>query len=274
MKSVATLQVILVVVIESVLVLQSAEAASVNFDELELNGRAEVVEGVLRLVPAEEQQHGSAFIKDRFPIGSGSSFKFNTFFQFRMAGGGASGADGLVFVVQNERVNALGGVGGDLGYDDSDSPLGGIKPSIGVEFDTFDNGDIYECSPPNCPDGQHIGIDVNGSKISDVLTNVADLRGASRFAWIEYDGGREVLEVFLSDTNTKPTTPLLTKEELNLAGIVGSEAFFGFTAATGFDNHDIEEWRLTVVPIPAAVWLFGSALAGLGLIGWRRSTVA
>ena len=29
-----------------------------------------------------------------------------------------------------------------------------------------------------------------------------------------------------------------------------------------------------VTPLPAAVWLFGSGLAGLGLLGWRRKKAA
>lgn len=34
----------------------------------------------------------------------------------------------------------------------------------------------------------------------------------------------------------------------------------------------IGEWQKTVVPVPAAVWLFGSALAGLGFFRSRRTT--
>jgi len=45
--------------------------------------------------------------------------------------------------------------------------------------------------------------------------------------------------------------------ELGISLVVSSESFYG-----GYDNIVV-----TAVPIPAAVWLFGSALAGLG---WMR----
>ena len=44
------------------------------------------------------------------------------------------------------------------------------------------------------------------------------------------------------------------------------EVEFGATVGSGFDAIYLDNVGVSVVPIPAAVWLFGSALAGLG---WR-----
>ena len=46
---------------------------------------------------------------------------------------------------------------------------------------------------------------------------------------------------------------------------------------TGNHNGRAEAWRAQLdaapVPIPAAVWLFGSALAGLGMFGRRKASM-
>jgi hypothetical protein len=46
-----------------------------------------------------------------------------------------------------------------------------------------------------------------------------------------------------------------------------SSVEFGATLGTGLDGVVIDNITVSAVPIPAAVWLFGSALAGLG---WMR----
>ena len=53
---------------------------------------------------------------------------------------------------------------------------------------------------------------------------------------------------------------------------VGQVAFAGVDAATGLnDGLGFELINTTVVPVPAAVWLFGSGL--IGLIGLARRNI-
>jgi hypothetical protein len=46
---------------------------------------------------------------------------------------------------------------------------------------------------------------------------------------------------------------------------------FSFNGATSVSPYDMDNINLNVVPVPAAVWLFGSAL---GLMGWVRRRAA
>ena len=235
----------IIAIMVSGLTVYPAFATTVNFPDfssttgLTLNGNAAVVTNgidpnlVLRLVPATTGQSGSMFSSTTI-----NSADFSTNFQFRITnpGGvtdlsGEKGADGFVFVIQPVS-SSHGGSGGGLGY-------AGITPSIGVEFDTFQNG--FD------PDTNHIGIDTNGNV--DTNSQGSFIFIPQRFdsgdlynAWIDYDG--TTLKVFFSQTSIKPVTPALTKV-INIPAIIGTiNAFVGFTAGTGaaFGNHDIVNW--------------------------------
>lgn len=132
-----------------------------DVSDLQLNGSATTAvsdgRSVLRLTPSLPLQSGSAFVKDAVSLSNEASF--SAFFQFRIsnpAGIGdndGQGADGLVFVIQTVSDTA-GGIGAGLGY-------ASIDNSLGIEFDTFDNEDIFDDF-----DGNHIGVNLNGSIIS------------------------------------------------------------------------------------------------------------
>jgi hypothetical protein len=74
---------------------------------------------------------------------------------------------------------------------------------------------------------------------------VPDLdNGDQWFAWVDYNGATDALDVRLSTTNTRPADPMIS-ETLDLPTILGStDAFVGFTSATGSAtaNHDVINW--------------------------------
>lgn len=223
---------------------------------------------VLRLVPATTGKSGSAFSSTTI-----NAADFSTQFQFRITnpGGstddsGESGADGFVFVIQPVS-SSIGGAGGGLGYS-------GVTPSVGVEFDTYDN--------PFDPDTNHIGIDTNGNvntiaQGSSIFISQRFDDGTLQTAWIDYDG--TTLKVFISPTNVKPGSPVLTKV-IDIPTIIGTtDAFVGFTAGTGaaYGNHDIVNWTYfdffnpnpnavggEIIPIETAALL----LAGTQSVSW------
>jgi len=102
-------------------------------------------------------QAGGAFLRDPLQLEDASGFKasFSTAFDFQITRpvgctdtDGVQGADGLVFVVQTNS-NQYGGSGFGMG-------CYGIARSVGIEFDTWNNGGIDRS------DGNHVGIDVTG----------------------------------------------------------------------------------------------------------------
>lgn len=246
---------------------------------LQVNGNAACTGGVLRVTPAIGSQSGSAFSTTLIPLGTGASF--STFFTFRISasGGGADvdglGADGIVFVVQPV-ASTVGGGGGGIGYS-------GIPTSLGVEFDTWDNG--IGAGDPN---GNHVGVDLNGS-VASVVTALIPTRmndGNIWYAWIDYNGA--VLELRLSQTSTRPATPTLSYA-VNLAAVLGTtQAYVGFTSGTGaaWGNHDILTWQFdnafgpigaaaTGVPTLSdfALALAALLVAGAGLVALRKRRV-
>ena len=225
---------------------------------------------ILRLVAATSSDAGSAFTTSQFNVGTG----FSTAFEFRLSNrGGISdgtqiGADGFVFVVQRDGATSLGGAGGSLGY-------GGIGSSVGVKFDTFQNGgDLSSNFMSVVSGGSVTAISGTSASVSPDFDN-----GNKWTAWIDYNGS--TLEFRVSTDGTRPASALMT-HSINIASTIGGNtAFVGFTAGTGgaWADHDILKWTFSdtfvnggvmpglAVPEPPTVAL---AALGLGVIWWRR----
>ena len=221
-------------------------------------------------------QSGSAFLKNAINLANQASF--STYFSFRISNplgisdGDGQGADGIVFVVQTVS-NTAGGAGGGIGYT-------GISKSVGVEFDTYDNGPGL-----NDPDGNHIGIDLGGSfngATASIATRMNN--GADWFAWVDYNGNTKDIEVRLSQTNTRPTAATLTRNADLVTALGQTTAYVGFTSGTGAAGgfHDIVSWQFeddfrpidtnNTVPEPGVLSLLG--LGALGLMASRRRRTA
>jgi hypothetical protein len=201
---------------------------------------------VLRLTN-DFRQAASAFLRN--PVFLHSNGSFSTSFQFQITNSrgywvdiDGPGADGLMFVIQSDehKDNAIGRRGGGLGYWLED---GGIRPSVGIEFDTWYNGGW----DPTL-DGNHVGIDLNGNIDSVVSDNVPTLmnNGQVWYAWIDYYGVTDLLEVRLSQTGTRPVGANLVWHIDLIDSLGGSttDVYVGFTAGTGgaASDHDIRSW--------------------------------
>ena len=179
-------------------------------------------------------QGGSAFLTETISIADDASF--STYFRFQITNplgmsGEVQGADGIVFIVQTKS-SEVGAVGGGIGYE-------GLEPSVGVEFDTWWNG--------HDPDGNHVGIGLNGNMSSVVTEHVEPPfnNGEIWHAWVEYDGRTDMLEARWSRDADRPGDPMLA-HQVDLVEVLGrSDVFLGFSAGTGAagNTHDILSWR-------------------------------
>lgn len=141
----------------------------------------------------------------------------------------ASGADGLYFVMQPVGTG-LGDAGGGMGYL-------GITPSLGVEFDTYQNGDYGD------PAYDHIAIQYNGVldhgsiynldgpvQIIEGVNNIED--GEYHSAKITWDAETLHLQVFVDCVlRVAFISEVIDVIETIFAG--DPEVYFGFTAGTG-----------------------------------------
>ncbi|WP_040733886.1 putative Ig domain-containing protein, partial [Thiocapsa marina] len=195
----------------------------------QLNGAALATEGVLRLTPAAKLLAGSAFHATALDIDADTSFSARLDFRVH---GALDGADGLTFVVQGTAPTALGSLGTGLGY-------AGIPASLAVEIDTFKSRNTAD------PDANHLAVLLDGSVAVQQaeFSPAFDLQdGLLHTLWVDYDAPSGILAVYLAETpGTKPSAPVMSAA-LDLLGVVGPQAYVGFTAGTGgkVNNHDVE----------------------------------
>jgi hypothetical protein len=228
-----------------------------NFKDVsdwQLNARAVALrnnlnEQVIRLTNAETYIHGTAFIKEKIKLDRKSDGKisFNSHFACRILDSGGSGdndgdgGDGIVFVLQNVASDVKSARTG-IGYNE-------IRNSIGIEFDTYRNNE----SGVKDRDGNHIGINTNGSAESKKSIYIPT-RFCHRiwYVWLNYDGNKKILDIRFNTVNKKPDTPTVI-DTLDIFNFLQStEAYVGFTAATGggYSKHDIVSFAISNEYIP------------------------
>lgn len=200
---------------------------------LTLYGSAQQVGSVLRVVPSAYGVIGGAFWSQPVDVTN-----FQTDFRFRFSSLVQGGADGIVFCVRGPGSRLPGGGGGGMGY-----YL--VSPSVGVEIDIYYNTQPHVLDP----NGNHIGIDVNGSIISSPVAvdpvgpGVSLENGNVYHMWVDYANG--TLSVSIAQDG-QPKPPAILTRALTLPFSTG---VVGFTASTGADyaNHDILSWSFSNV---------------------------
>ncbi len=229
-------------------------------DDLNLVGTAMVGEGTLGITSLEEYVRGACWHSAKQRVACG----FFTEFQFELASvGGEQTADGFAFVIQNDRPDALGGVGSALGYgryEDSASAYGhlvepGIRRSLAVEFDTWYNRErqdpstnhisVHSCgSDENRSDGDCLIIEAEAQAL--LVSPLPD--SGQHTARISYEARQ--LDVALDGEL------LVSVRDLDIADLLALEdgtAWVGFTAATGLfiEVNEIQSWWFIEQPCPS-----------------------
>jgi hypothetical protein len=200
---------------------------------LTFNGSAKLTGTRLRLTDGGASEAASAFYNTPLNLQS-----FTTDFTFQLTN---PNGDGFAFVIQNSGVNALGPLGGGLGYG-PETPGGtpGIAKSIAIKFDLYSNAGEGTNST---------GLYTNGASPTTPATalggNVNLHSGDTFSVHMAYDG--TTLTMTITDVNV-PADIFTTSWAVNIPSIVGSNtAYAGFTGGTGgaTATQDIVTWAFT-----------------------------
>jgi hypothetical protein len=143
---------------------------------------------------------------------------FTTDFTFQITAG-ANTADGFTFTLQNAAPNALGALGGGLGYQ-------GIGSSVAIKFDLYNNAGEGVDSTGFFIDGAYPTVPALDMTASGVNLH----SGEVLHAHVTYDGTTLTLTVTDAGTGAGFTAA----EAINIPNTVGANtAYAGFTAGTG-----------------------------------------
>ncbi|MFL5358934.1 L-type lectin-domain containing protein, partial [Archangium sp.] len=217
-----------------------------------LNGSATMDGKNILVTPNQGRLNSSVFFNPAFSTSGDLHIKMAV----QITTTSTSGADGVAFVMHNspDGPKALGNPGDCIGYGDyPGAPTKGISPSVVVELDTYDNS--YFGDPSN----DHIAITRGGNSNHEASGNIGlpvqNLSGTNLslknnklvYLWVDYTASKTLLDVYLSDSDSRPASPLLTTNAINLATELGSQFYMGFTGSTGneWSEHRVLELRAT-----------------------------
>lgn len=191
------------------------------------NGSAKATGGsCYRLTSANDWQLGSVWYADKLDLTKNFDLEFELNF-----GNNDDGADGIVFVLQTSGNKALGAPGGGIGFE-------GFSPSLGVEFDDWNNIDRGDLTY------DHIAILKNGSvdhnsndaitKPIPALPNLGNIEdGKNHLVRITWNASTNLFEVWFDCEKRQRINLDIVKAIFNGE----SEVYWGFTSATGGSNN-------------------------------------
>jgi hypothetical protein len=202
--------------------------------QFQLNGGAAFAEGVAaaRVTNVAPFQTGSIFLKNPIPFGADYTFSTSMKLDIHTPSGFQQDADGrggqgMTFVLQSGGEFQIGDGQRDLGLDNLGAAF------VAIELDSFSDGAF----DPDNTLPSHIGIDTsavgNVARVAVPKFN-GDGPGVSpEYLWVDYNGATRAMDVYLSQTATKPAAPTLSAQ-VDLAAIFGDTPVLtaGWTAST------------------------------------------
>ncbi|WP_116124429.1 L-type lectin-domain containing protein [Lewinella sp. IMCC34183] len=195
--------------------LAPALAAQSSVKEFRLGGTARIIsEDCIRLTPEEYYASGSAWFQNPMDL----EYPFELTIDLVLGDNDDLGADGIVFVFHPTMQTGYRGEG--MGF-------AGLYPSLGIEFDTYQNYHLGD------PVGDHVAImphgQVHHARSLAGPVEVGNLEnGAKRPLTIGWHPGEQVLKVTLDGK----TVVSYTGDIINEIFGGNSKVYWGATAAT------------------------------------------
>jgi len=181
---------------------------------MNINGTTTFSGGKLKLTDSTNTgAAASAYYVNKLPVSSFTSV-FNMVFQ-------STNADGSTFIIQNAASNALGGVGGGIGYQ-------GIGSSLAITLKTYD-GTPGVFSTQIVTGGTTLSLLGSSGNLNSSLGLTAG--GTWNFnVTVTYNGANLAYTI----VNTANSNSFSSNANYSISTVVGgSTAWFGFTSGTG-----------------------------------------
>lgn len=180
--------------------------------------------------------------------------------------------EGIAFVIAPDLLLPPNSFGEFLGLTNSSTDGNATNKIVAVELDTFKQD--FD------PDDNHVGVDLNSVRSVKTETlarhNITIAPMGARFynVWIDYDGNRKVIEVYMAEQETKtgptpakPGSSILWVDNLDLREQVNQYSYFGFSASTGnaSELNCVLRWNLTVHYFPEEKQKWMKIVVGVGV---------
>lgn len=190
-----------------------------------------------------------ALFRTKFRVyGRNKTASFHTSFVFNIRPEYGSGGEGLAFIITSQSHDYMpdNSYGYWLGLFNASTNGSKTSKVLAVEFDTSKSPET------NDPDGNHVGINVNGINsinLKSLDEKQINLKGHYDLqAWIQYDGNTKKLHVYVGNkSDPMPSQPHVTSV-IHLSDILDEKAYFGFSASTGdaIELNCVKSWNFTI----------------------------
>lgn len=265
------LQAIILAAIASILVGETACHYDINFTSFDLNrdaGNFNMLNSTMSSLALQVTQDtsnsasqyslenisGRSLLKESFRVYRGNkTATFSSSFVFNIQPKNGSGGEGLAFIITSDDYLPDNSYGKWLGLFNASTNGSNSSKVLAVEFDT------RKSPGTNDPDGNHVGINVNGiNSINftslDQVNLTGDYNGITNYyvqALIEYDGQTKKLDVYVAKNNTPMPTKPVVSSIIDLSTILDQKAYFGFSASTGVDTelNCVISWNFSIDPV-------------------------
>lgn len=193
-----------------------------------VNGDASVtsVDGCYQLTSSSNWELGSVWYANKLDLSKSFDLEFELYF-----GDKDNGADGIVFVLQTAGNNALGLPGGGLGFE-------GFSPSLGIEFDDWNNQDLGDIPADHIAilkngSVNHNGTDAISAPVAAIESNGNIEDGQNHLVRITWNAQLSLLEVWF-DCKIRQS---ITTDIIDSIFDGKTSVFWGFTSSTGGANN-------------------------------------